>query len=291
MMGRRRFAVIGGDMRLVRLAGMLAELGHEVILYACEKAPQPNNTTMAKTLREAAAGADCAVLPLPLSAKEGVLNAPFSQKEFTLEEIFAGLEVVPLVCAGRVGAADWELAARLNVRLIDYYEREELLVTNAELTAEAAVMLLLQETPGALCGERVLVIGFGRIGKLISLRLRAMGARVTSSARKPEDFAWMRALGLEVLDTRQLKGRLGGFGVIVNTAPAQILTEELLASLDPECLVLDLASKPGGVDFAAAAMLGVRAIWALSLPGETAPEAAGAAIRDAVLGIMEKREA
>ncbi|NLB29736.1 MAG: hypothetical protein GX823_05870, partial [Clostridiales bacterium] len=73
MMGRRRFAVIGGDMRLVRLAGMLAELGHEVILYACEKAPQPNNTTMAKTLREAAAGADCAVLPLPLSAKEGVL--------------------------------------------------------------------------------------------------------------------------------------------------------------------------------------------------------------------------
>ncbi|MEG0271731.1 MAG: hypothetical protein RR622_00680 [Hydrogenoanaerobacterium sp.] len=33
-----------------------------------------------------------------------------------------------------------------------------------------------------------------------------------------------------------------------NTVPAMILDEEILAVLPHNCLVIDLASKPGGVD-------------------------------------------
>jgi dipicolinate synthase subunit A len=60
--------------------------------------------------------------------------------------------------------------------------------------------------------------------------------------------------------------------------------------LRDDALCLDLASKPGGMDFAAASRLGVRAIWALSLPGEVAPESAGAIIRDTIYNILEEQE-
>lgn len=53
-------------------------------------------------------------------------------------------------------------------------------------------------------------------------------------------------------------------------------------------LVIDLASRPGGVDFAAAAELGVRCVWALSLPGKVAPVTAGRYIMDTVYHIMEE---
>ncbi|MEA4954778.1 MAG: hypothetical protein VB096_04625 [Pseudoflavonifractor sp.] len=41
-----------------------------------------------------------------------------------------------------------------------------------------------------------------------------------------------------------------------------------------------------GVDFAAAAELGVKVIWALSLPGKTAPVTAGLAIKNTVYNIL-----
>ncbi len=55
-------------------------------------------------------------------------------------------------------------------------------------------------------------------------------------------------------------------------------------------LCIDLASKPGGVDFGAAEDLGIQTIWALGLPGKVAPESAGAAILDTVFQILTEQE-
>ena len=52
--------------------------------------------------------------------------------------------------------------------------------------------------------------------------------------------------------------------------------------------MIDLASRPGGVDMDAAAALGVRVIWALSLPGKVAPVTSGRYIKDTVYHIMEE---
>ena len=51
---------------------------------------------------------------------------------------------------------------------------------------------------------------------------------------------------------------------------------------------MDLASKPGGVDMEAASRLGVRVIWALSLPGKVAPVTAGKIIRDTIYHILNE---
>ena len=52
--------------------------------------------------------------------------------------------------------------------------------------------------------------------------------------------------------------------------------------------MLDLASKPGGVDLAAAGELGLTVIWALSLPGKVAPVTAGAAIKTTIYNMLHE---
>lgn len=50
-----------------------------------------------------------------------------------------------------------------------------------------------------------------------------------------------------------------------------------------DSFVIDLASRPGGVDCQAAARYGVRVISALSLPGKVAPVTAGKIIAECIV--------
>ena len=104
-------------------------------------------------------------------------------------------------------------------------------------------------------------------------------------------MAWCRAYGYGALNTEKLEEHLGDFDMVVNTVPAPVLGEDRLRLLNPGCLCMDLASKPGGVDFSAAARLGTHAVWALSLPGESAPTTAGEIIRDTIYNILREQEA
>ena len=133
-----------------------------------------------------------------------------------------------------------------------------------------------------LLGQECLVLGFGRIGKLLSCRLHGLGARVTATARRPEDLAWIRAYGYAALETGKLDGRLSAFGAVFNTIPSPVLGGPLLAQLPPDCLLMDLASVRG----IEAAEDGPEVLWARSLPGRLSPRSAAAAVRDAVYYIL-----
>ena len=143
--------------------------------------------------------------------------------------------------------------------------------------------------PVTIHRSRCLVIGFGRIGKLLSLRLQALGALVTVSARKPADAALIRALDMQSDVTGPFARGLGGYDLIVNTVPALVLGEAELEQTRLDSLILDLASKPGGVDQKAARTLGRQVIHALSLPGQVAPATAGYLIRDTILDYLRAR--
>lgn len=161
-------------------------------------------------------------------------------------------------------------------------------IATALPTAEGAIQIAMEELLITLHGARALVIGNGRIGKLLSGRLACLGAKVTVSARSNADFAWISAAGMESLDTRSLAGHLAPFDVLFNTVPSRVLGLAELAELREDCLIIDLASKPGGVDFGAAQQLGRRAIWALSLPGKVAPMSSAMAIRDTIYNILQE---
>lgn len=91
------------------------------------------------------------------------------------------------------------------------------------------------------------------------------------------------------MEIEDIQRKLGGMDVIINTVPVRILTENRLKNVDKETLCLDLASKPGGIDFTAASKMGLKIIWALSLPGEVAPITSGEIIKDTIYNIIKER--
>lgn len=281
MMRERNIWVVGGDQRQARLAQLLAEDGHTVTTYGLT-----GGDCSWKGIRKA----DCIILPLPVTGEDGLLNTPLTGEKVPLCEVLDELSPDQVICAGRVTPEAAALANAKGLILRDYFSREELAVANAVPTAEGAIQLAMEELPITLCDARVLVIGFGRIGKLLARRLSGLGARVTVSARTCRDLAWIEALGYGAERTDQLEGWLCGYDVIFNTVPARVLQEPLLADISPGCPVIDLASRPGGVARAAAERLGVKVIWALSLPGKVAPVTAGKAIRDTIYHMLREAE-
>lgn len=171
---------------------------------------------------------------------------------------------------------------------VSFHRYMEDYIANAIPTAEGAIQIALEEMPITLHGARCLVVGNGRIGKILSRMLSCMGADVTVSARKDEDFALIYAAGMTHIDTRHMEGQLGQFDLIVNTVPVKILGRTLLAEMKEDCLLIDLASKPGGVDFDGAQDMGKKVIWALSLPGKVAPYTSALAIRDTIYNILKE---
>lgn len=161
-------------------------------------------------------------------------------------------------------------------------------IANAVPTAEGALQIAMEELPITIHGAKTLVVGFGRIGHQLARTLQALGAHVSVSARSNASFAKIWAENFEVLDTRNLCNDLSKFDLIFNTVPAKVLGASELAALREDCLIVDLASKPGGIDFSAAEIMGRKVIWALSLPGKVAPISSAIAIRDTIYNILQE---
>ncbi len=284
-----KITIIGGDRRQAHLASLLHKDGHDISVLALDLAKIEIPVKKLKTIDSGACAADCIILPLPVQSDEDdVLNAPLCKNRYRLTELFSAMRSGQTVVAGRIPHTLFELAGRRGIRLYDYLEREEFAVLNAVPTAEGAIQVAMENTSSTLHGSRCLVIGYGRIGKILAFRLSGAGANVVISARKCSDLAWISAYGFEGLNTEKLSGALGGFDIVFNTAPHKILGESLLSELKDGALVIDLASMPGGVDFDAASGLGIRAIHALSLPGKVAPHSSGSIVKSTIYNILEE---
>lgn len=284
-MNQPAFTVIGGDLRQTAAANALADEGFSVCCYLTEKAcPLHCSIRPATTLEDAMKQTDVVLLPLPVSTDDRTIRNQWS--ELTFEELFQ--YKAPLYTGGKAGPNLLACAEKYGCQFEDYFHREELNVLNAIPTAEGAIAIAMEELPVTLHGSRCLILGFGRIAKVLAHMLTGIGALVTCAARKPADLAWIKSYGYDSLPLSELEPRLSEFDVIFNTAPALLLPKNYLQKTKENVLLIDLASKPGGMDFTAAKELGQNAVWALSLPGKVAPLTAGLIIKDTVLHILQE---
>lgn len=242
-----KITVAGGDLRQAHLASMLARSGFGVTALRLE-----NDVPMSELVRRAAdartvlAESDVIILPLPVTTDGESVNAPFSSERLPLDEVLLYAKRDALLCGGMVSEDLQNRARASGLAIVDYLEREELAVKNAISTSEGAVAIAMQERPFTIFGSTCIVTGFGRISKVLARMLVAMGAKVIVAARKVSDLAWAEIFGCETLHIASLGERAQEADILFNTVPAMVLGEELLSSLRKDCLVVDLASKPGG---------------------------------------------
>ncbi len=253
------FWIFGGDARSFYTAQALQSAGHSIQTF---RVPQMPDTTPQEPL-------DRVILPFP-SFAGGSIRA---QEPIPLSTLLPLLHENSRVYGGLLESQRDALSAT-GAEVIDLYDTEPLTTANAVPTAEGALALAICHSPITLHGSACLVIGAGRIGLLLALRLRDLGAAVTLSSRKKGQQAMTQALGLRSEETGFYHHGLSHYDFLFNTVPAEVLTNQQLAELPKTSVLLELASR-SGFSMEECARLGLQALPAGGLPGKYAPKTAG----------------
>ena len=190
--------------------------------------------------------------------------------------------------AGSIKQEFYKFLEGKKIKIIDLLNREELTVLNTISTAEGAIQIAMEETTRTIHDSNIMVMGYGRVGKILANMLKGIGANVYCEARKNVDLAWIKAYGYTPVHLNEIEKVLGKMDIIINTIPHVILDEQKLEKIDKDCLIIDLASNPGGVDRTVAKKHGLKTIWALSLPGKVAPLTSAEFIKDTIYNIFKE---
>ena len=266
---------MGGDRRMEYAADALAAV-FDVYTYGFAKS---------KPIWELKQ-ADVVVLPY-LSLTGEYLNTPLISQKIPAVSVLDMLRYGGTLFGGGLTDSFLSYCSERCAHVFDFFSDEELTLKNAHLTAEGTIEIILRETDGSISGSRVLILGFGRVGKACAKALSALGADITVSARSTAARNDAVALGYracEFIDYEALEHA----DVVINTVPRPVLLHSELKHLKTDALILDLASKPYGTDFDAAKELGIKALTAPGLPGKTAPKTAGYLIAEAIIKAMEE---
>lgn len=278
-----KISIIGGDLRIKKLAEMFAKDGIKVYTYGLDI---QENVVQCNSIKELVQSADIIIGPVPLCSNGKTINATFSNEEILLTDFTKELNGKTFI-AGAIRDNVYELLKDKDVEIIDILKREELSVLNSISTAEGAIQIAMEQTDITLTGSNILVLGFGRIGKVLAKMLTGIGANVYCEARKPQDLAWIQAFGYTPIDLKNLDENLNKFDVIINTIPSVVLDAKNLDKIKQNCLIIDLASNPGGVDREEVKKKNIKFVWALSLPGKVAPVTSAKYIKETVYNILD----
>ncbi|MBO8159403.1 dipicolinate synthase subunit DpsA [Thermosyntropha sp.] len=284
-----KIAVLGGDDRELILISELVRMGATLVVAGFPKEKVGHGAFVVKSVEEACKDAEVVILPLPGTDNQGVIRAVYAEEKLVLtEKAIAKLAPDALVIIGsaRQYLKDW--AERYNFNLSEVIEMDELAILNSIPTAEGAVQIAMEETPITIHGSRTCVIGFGRVGVTLARVLKALGSDVTVIARDEGQQARAYEMGCIRAGFSDLRDVLSHTDICFNTVPALVLTKDVLNYANPDMVIIDLATQPGGTDFEAANMFGLKAILAPGLPGKVAPVTAGKILADFIPRLIIK---
>ncbi len=274
------FVIVGGDMRMKYLYDILSSEGYKVKGIYLDNTPVDLSGIITQSV----------VLPVPCVKADSTLNAPFCDNVICVKEVISQLGSFKYLFGGMLSQEVKRLCCDIGVDYFDYMLYEPLTIRNAQATAEGALKVAIESTDFTLCGSRVLVAGYGRIGKILARYLKGLGADVTVEARKAADLALISANGYNALPLNELSSKADTFDIIFNTVPHRIFTEREIIHMNKNLVYIELASMPGGIDEVEAFGKKIRIVKAPSLPGKTAPKTAAIVIKDALLGILKEAE-
>lgn len=286
----KNILVIGGDLRICKLASMFADDGNNVRVYGMEKSEEINKNSKiikCENLDDAISESEIIISAIPFLKQEKIY-ATYSDKYIDVEELTKMNNNNKIFIAGSIKEKELELLSKSFGKVIDIMKKEELAILNTIATAEGTIEIAINNTEKILQGSRVLVLGFGRVGKMVAKKFDNLSCFVTCTARKPEDLSWITSFGFKEMNINNLKKNLNKYDIIINTVPQIIITKEEMNFMNKDVLLIDLASSPGGIDRNGAKELNLKLIWALGLPGKVAPVSSAEFIKKVIYEIFSK---
>lgn len=264
--------VMGGDERMIHAA---RELSADTLFLGGINNSDQKSDKKYNTI----------VLPMPLSRDGESVACPLEKTSFSFSEIIGHAAENAKIFAGGKTDKLTELCRENGFALESYSESETLLLKNAKLTAEAAVMLFIQHSPGALFGSTVLITGYGRIARFMARELSAFGCEITIAARKPEARILAELDGLRAVETGEIPEVIGKCDYIANTVPSELFKEQEFSKIKEWAVFEELATIPAQSADQTRALCekyGGKYVFAGGLPGKFSPEAAGKFIAEEI---------
>ena len=226
------------------------------------------------------------VLPVPVSKNNAFINM---SNEIRLFDVLDLLNKSHTVFGGKLPAEAKRFFFDKNISFTDFFDIEAFQINNALVSAEGAIYYAKDRFDGSIHGSDIAILGFGRIGKLLSYLLRSQGAKISVYARKEFDLAWSRVNGINAVkidnlgDVEDYGSRIKKYDIIFNTIPYWVMSERFAERISKKTLIIDLASYPHGIDENLVNKYNLNYHRELGIPGRYAPKTAGEIIGKTIM--------
>ena len=265
---------IGGDDRNFFLSKMFDE-DSQVYLYGLKEDNIDLNNCLSNS--------KYIVTSVPFSVDDEHIYAPLSNKSISIKELTDNAFNKTIIC-GNIKKQFKDALEGKNNTVVDIMKNEELSIKNSVPTAEGIVKIIIENTDITIDNSNIAILGFGRVGKKTAELLKSLKANIFCFDIKEEEVANIHLCGYNVLN--DICESLKKMDVIINTVPELIIDKEHLNYINKDSLILDVASKPGGVDFNYATENNYKVIHALGLPGKIAPRTSAKYIKEMLENIV-----
>ena len=271
---RHRVVVAGGDARDVWLCRFLMDQQFDVLGWGLAS-PEIEKFSAIASPPDILIGPMTGIGPHgAMETREGIVYL----ESYLLERMPPG----SLLGAGLIAPDVKDWARRLDIATVEYRMQPTFMWLNAVPTAEGAIKAALGRSGFTIYHRPLAILGFGRVGSVLALRLQSYGATVEIFERSAEKRAMASAYGFGVhpLDPEWCPPVDG----IFNTVPAPIMGPRWFEVSEP-AWIIDLASKPGGLAFP----LHDNPEWVaryesiLGIPGQLAPRRAAEIIWETLI--------
>jgi len=113
---------------------------------------------------------------------------PLREKTEEIEKLFSQIKGKTFI-AGSINTDVYDIAKKNDIKIIDVLEDEEVVTLNTIPTAEGALQVAMEESDITLHGSNCLVIGYGRIGKVLSKMLLRNRCECVHSGKERRRFS------------------------------------------------------------------------------------------------------
>jgi|GEM_PF-626333 len=272
-----KVCILGGDKRQLEIIKKMKG-DYEITLVGYEHLNDFNDLEKINISDIDLSKFDSIILPVNGINNDYTINTLFGE-DFSVEsDLFVHTKKNVLIFTGIItNVLDSMLKASDREAQI-LMQDKDVIRENTIPTVEGILADVINNTNITINNSKILVIGYGNIGKRLVHILNKLGAKVTVGVIEAIDIMTLTKLYQEaVLTTSRdnMENTLKDIDIIINTAPTLVLDNNYLESTNRDAYILDVSSYPYGVDFEYANTLGIKNKLLPGIPAKVAPITAG----------------
>ena len=166
---------------------MLRQEQYKIDTYGLEKSEDIKPEEKSENLINSINNCDIIVTSIPLTKDRKIVNAPFAKQEIVVEDLFKTLQGKK-VFSGNI--PNEYIENNRQIEFIDLLQNEELTILNSIPSAEGAIQVAMEQSEITINSSKILILGFGRIGKILAKMLSGFGSDgIYCEARKRNRFS------------------------------------------------------------------------------------------------------